>query len=145
MNMDMGWLAKELRIYPLTDKQRRALETVFKVEFVPKDMPIIHQGTLVRNLYLLRSGSVRIVRRNGSREVILGVSKKSRTFGEIRFFGDEPASANVISETPSELYSLSCENFQWLMKNHADVAMKLMAYILRSMGEVIRSMDNAKH
>jgi len=108
-------------------------------------MPIIHQGTSVRNLYLLHSGTLRIVHKNSRRTVTLDARSNSRTFGEISFFGEEPASADVYADKPCEVYKISCEKFQWLMKEHADVAMKLMAYVLKSMGNVIRSMDNSKH
>jgi len=145
MQFNIEWLARELRIDPVGEEQRTALETAFSIEFLERDMPIIHQGTSVHDLYLLRSGSLRVVRKVGDKEVTLGISKKNRTFGEISFFGDEPAGASVYAETPCELYSLSCEKFHWLMQNHADVTMKLMAFILRSMGEVIRSMNKSKH
>ncbi|OIQ03965.1 MAG: hypothetical protein AUK36_01245 [Zetaproteobacteria bacterium CG2_30_59_37] len=145
MRLDIEWLAKEIGINPLNEDKREALQTAFEFEFLNRNMPLIHQGTSLHDLYLLRSGSLRITRRNGSGDITLGFSNKNRTFGEISFFGDEPATASVIAETPSEVYKLSCEKYHWLMKNHADLAMKLMAYILRGMGEVIRDMNNSRH
>lgn len=144
MHLDIDWLAKELRIEPLNEENGQALQSAFSYEFLNSNMPLIHQGTSLHDLYLLRSGSLRVTRRNGSSDITLGISNKHRTFGEISFFGDEPATASVAAETPSQVYRLSCEKFQWLMQNHADLAMKLMAYILRGMGEVIREMDS-KH
>ncbi|MDQ6972163.1 MAG: cyclic nucleotide-binding domain-containing protein [Mariprofundaceae bacterium] len=145
MQLNIDWLARELRIDPLSKAQRNALISAFSVEFIGKDMPVIHQNTAVRHLYILHSGSLRIVHKNSSRVVTLNTSSNSRSFGEISFFGDEPASANVLAETPCEVYKISCEQFQRLMREHADLTMKLMAYVLRSMGDVIRGMDNAKH
>jgi len=142
MNLNMNWLARELRIQSLTDEQKQALETAFKVEFVGKGMPIIHQGTSVSDLYLLYSGSLNIMHKNNTRTVTLNKNSRSKTFGEMSFFGDDPASADVYADQSCEVYRISCENFQWLMQNHADLAMKLMAYVLRNMGEVIRSMDS---
>ncbi len=144
MQLNINWLAREFRIETLDDKQSRALETAFKVEFVAKDMPIIHQGTAVGDLYLLHTGSLRIVHKNNFHMVTLNKNSHSRIFGEMSFFGGEPASADVYAEQSCEVYRISGEKFQWLMQNHADLAMKLMAYVLRNMGEVIRSMDNHK-
>jgi len=145
MHTNIDWLARELHIDPLLEGQKQALSTAFATEFIAKDMPIIHQGTSVSDLYLLHSGSLRIVHKNSSHAVTLDATSHSRTFGEISFFGDEPATADVYAEVPCEIYKISCEKFQWLMKEHADLGMKLMAYVLRSMGNVIRSMDNSKH
>lgn len=147
MQLDIEWLAREIGINPLNEGNRKALQAAFEFEFVNRNMPLIHQGTSLHDLYLLRSGSLRITRRNGngSGDITLGISSKNRTFGEISFFGDEPATASVIAETPCEVYKLSCEKYQWLMQSHADLAMKLMAYILRGMGEVIHEMNNSKH
>jgi len=145
MHLNVEWLAKELRIDPLSAEQKQALQSAFVFEFVNHDIPLIHQGTSLHDLYLLRSGSLRISKRNGGGDITLGISHKNRTFGEISFFGDEAATASVIAETPCEIYRISCEKYHWLMKNHADLAMKLMGYILRGMGEVIREMNNAKH
>jgi len=144
MNLNMNWLTRELRITNLAEEQKQALERVFKAEFVGKGMPIIHQGTSVQDLYLLYSGSLRIVHKNNFHTVTLNKNSDSKTFGEISFFGDEPASADVYANESCEVYKISCKNFQWLMQHHADIAMKLMAYVLRNMGEVIRSMDNHK-
>jgi len=143
--MNIDWLIRELRIQTPGEEQRQALATAFRTEFISQDMPIIHQGTSVRDLYLLHSGSLRIAHKKDGQMVPLKASAENRTFGEISFFGDEPATADVYAETPCEVYKISSEKFHWLMQCHADLAMKLMAYVLRSMGDVIRSMDNSRH
>jgi len=145
MQVNIDWLAEKLRIQALNKEQRGILATAFESEFVLKDMPIIHQGTSVRSLYVLHSGSLRIVHKNNFHLATLNKNSHSRTFGEMSFFGDEPASADVYAEQPCEVYKITCEKFQWLMQNHADIAMKLMAFVLRNMGVIIRSMDNSKH
>ena len=145
MNLNIDWLARELRIQPLTREYRVALESTFETEFIPQGMPIIHQYTSVQHLYILHSGSLRVVIKNNSRIVTLNSDSHNRIFGEMSFFGDEPASADVLADQPCEVYKISCAKFQWLMQHHAGLAMKLMAYVLRSMGGVIRSMDNARH
>ena len=145
MQINIDWLARELRIQPLSKEHREALDSAFEAEFIPQGIPIIHQHTSAQHLYILHSGSLRVVLKNNSHIVTLNSSSHNRTFGEISFFGDEPATANVLAEQPCEVYKISCAKFRWLMQQHSDLAMKLMAYVLRSMGKVIRSMDNARH
>lgn len=144
MQLDIDWLGRELKIQPLSEAQRQALAQAFEYEFVAKGIPIIHQGTAVRHIYLLHSGELRIVHKNSYHVVTLDITANSRIFGEISFFGDEMASADIIAERPCEIYSISFEKFQWLMQQHADLAMKLMGYVVCSMGEIIRRMDNTR-
>jgi CRP-like cAMP-binding protein len=145
MQLDIDWLSRELKIQPLSESHREALAQAFEYEFVAKGMPIIHQGTAVQHIYFLRSGELRIVHKNSYHVVTLDITASSRIFGEISFFGDEPASASVIAERSCDIYSISFEQFQWLMQHHSDLAMKLMGYVVCSMGEIIRRMDNTRH
>jgi len=144
MQVNIEWLARELRLDSPSDDQLKALGNAFKAEFIVAGMPMIHQGTSAMTLYLVHSGSVRIVHRNNARTVTLDFEKISRTFGEMSFFGDEPAPADVFAEQPCEVYKISCMNFQELMQKHPKVAMKLMAYVLRSMGDIIRKIDHSR-
>jgi len=143
MDIDFSWLKNELRLGALSDEDKVALAEVFEAEFVPEGFPIIHQGTSVQHLYLLRSGSVTITQKHVDHVVTLDAREEAKTFGEISFFGDEAAIANVIADQPCEVYKVSCENFRYLMQQHPGMALKLMAFIVRSMGEVIRRLDSS--
>lgn len=144
MQLDIDWLARELKVQPLSEAHREALAQTFEYEFMAKGIPIIHQGTAIQHIYILRSGELRIIHKNSSHIVTLDITTSSRIFGEISFFGDEPASADVIAERSCEIYSISFEKFQWLMQYHPDLAMRLMGYVVCSMGEIIRRMDNTR-
>jgi len=144
MHIDFTWLKKHLRLDDLSDEDKVVLTEMIEVEFVPENIPIIHQGTSVRNLYLLRSGSVTITQKHVEHIVTLGSREETRTFGEISFFGDEAAIASVTADKPCEVYKISCEHFRQLMQKHPDLALKLMAFIVRSMGEIIRRQDSIR-
>jgi len=141
MQVNSEWLARELRLDSPSQQEIQALSKSFDVEFIAAGMPIIHQGTSPMTLYLVHAGSVRIVHKNKARTVTMDFKKSPRTFGEMSFFGDEPASADVFAELPCEVYKISCMHFHQLMQTHPKLAMKLMAYVLRSMGDNIRDMD----
>jgi len=144
MHIDFTWLKKQLRLNVLSDEDKAVLAEMIEVEFVPENVPIIHQGTSIRNLYLLRSGNVTITQKHVDHVVTLGSREGTRTFGEISFFGDEAAIANVTADQPCEVYKISCEHFRQLMQEHPDLALKLMAFIVRSMGEIIRRQDSSR-
>jgi len=142
MQLDFAWLKNQLRLDSMSDEDKAVLAEMIEVEFVPENVPIIHQGTSIQSLYLLRSGSVTITQKHVDHVVTLGSREGARTFGEISFFGDEAAIANVTADQPCEVYKISCKHFRQLMQEHPDLALKLMAFIVRSMGEIIRRQDS---
>jgi len=144
MHIDFTWLRKQLRLNDLSDEDKAVLTEMIDVEFVPENIPIIHQGTSVRNLYLLRSGSVTITQKHVEHVVTLGSREECKTFGEISFFGDEATIASVTADKPCEVYKISCKHFRQVMQEHPDMALKLMALIVRSMGEIIRRQDSIR-
>jgi len=144
MQIDFAWLKKQWELNDLSDADKAVLAEMIEVEFVPENIPIIHQGTSVQNLYLLRSGSVTITQKHADHVVSLGSREGAKTFGEISFFGDEAAIANVIADQPCEVYKISCAHFRQLMQEHPDLALSLMAFIVRSMGEIIRRQDSTQ-
>jgi len=144
MSVDFAWLEDELRLGPLSADDKAVLAKVIEPEFVPEGMPIIHQDTSVQNLYLLRSGSVNVMQKRGGQEHTLATGEEGKTFGEISFFGDESSTASVIADQPCELYKISCEHFRSLMREHPDLALKLMAFVVRSMGEIICRLDSSR-
>ncbi len=144
MHIDFTWLKKQLRVVDFSDKDKAVLTRMIEVEFVPENIPIIHQGTSVQNLYLLRSGSVTITQKHVDHVVTLSSREEVKTFGEISFFGDETSIASVTADKPCEVYKISCGHFRQLMQEHSDLALKLMAFIVRSMGEIIRRQDSVR-
>ena len=144
MNIDFDWLKNELRLQNMSKEECDALERVIEPMFVLPGIPIIHQGAAGSNLYLLRSGSVRITRMLHERETELSSGDYSRVFGELSMFSDEPVSANVIADQECVVYKISCENFQQLMREQSSLALKMLTFIVRNMAQVIRHLDGKK-
>lgn len=144
MNIDFDWLKNELRLQKMSKKERDALQNVIEPMFVLPGIPIIHQGASGSDLYLLRSGNVRITRMLNERETELSSGDYSKVFGELSMFSDEPISANVIADQECIIYKISCEHFQQLMREQSGLALKLLTFIVRNMGKVIRHLDGKK-
>lgn len=141
MEIDFDWLKNELQLKELSDEERLALQTAIEPMFVLPDIPIINQGTSGSDLYLLRSGSVRIVRIVNGHETTPSSGDYSKVFGEISMFSDEPVSASVIAREACTVYRISCLHFEQLMQENSKLAMKLLTFIVRNMGKVIRRLD----
>ena len=141
MEIDFGWLEKAVCNRPLTKTERQALADVIEVILMPPGMPIMHQGEAGSTLYILRSGSTDISCRSGNKETLLSRDDKSRVFGEISMFSNEPTCAKVVASLPCTVYKITRENFEMIMHKHQKLALSMLAFIVRNMGEVIRRLD----
>jgi len=141
MSIDFEWLEKAVCKRSLTKKERQALEGFIEVSSVSPDMPIMHQGMEGNALYILRTGSTDISCKVGNRETLLSRNDASRVFGETSLFSGEPTSAKVVASLPCTVYKISREHFQDIMQNHSKLALNLLAFIVRNMGDVIRRLD----
>jgi CRP-like cAMP-binding protein len=78
----------------------------------PSGAVIIRQGAPGDLFYLIRRGSVDVVREDGAAgRRLLTTSKQGDFFGEIALLTGEPRSATVIAREPVELYTLSKADF----------------------------------
>jgi len=140
MDVDFDWLEKAFN-RPLSESERQALNEAVEVINVAAGMPIIHQGSEGNALYIVRSGSTNISRKTGSREAPLASEDQSRVLGEISMLTGEPASAKVMAALPCTLYKISRQNFEGIMMNQCKLALTMLAFIVRNMGDVIRRLD----
>lgn len=144
MEIDFEWLKNELQIKEFSEEDKKALQIAIDPMFVLPGIPIINQGASGSNLYLLRSGSVAIIRIVNGHETTLSSGDYSKVFGEISMFSDEPVSASVIARQACIVYKITCDHFQQLMQENSALAFKLLTFIVRNMGKVIRRLDTKK-
>ncbi len=140
MDIDFAWLERAFG-QSLNESERRALRDAIEVINVPAGLPIMHQGAAGNALYIVRSGSTDITRKAGGRETVLARDDKSRVFGEISMFSGEPTSAKVVAALPCTIYRITREHFEGIMMNHCKLALSMLAFIVRNMGDVIRRLD----
>lgn len=139
-DIDFEWLEKALG-QPLNEEERSALERYIQVVSIPSGMPIMHQGTAGDTLYIIRSGTTNISCKAGEKEILLASEDKSRVFGEISMFSGEPVNAKVTAAQPCIVYRISREHFEAIMVNHCKLALSMLAFIVRNMGDVVRRLD----
>jgi CRP-like cAMP-binding protein len=88
---------------------------------------IIHEGKLAVAFYVVASGKVRITQRIGEDEVReLRVLGPGGSFGEMGLFSDRPRSATVTAVEPTECLALSRLDFLDQIRDHPDLAIKLL-------------------
>ncbi len=141
MEIDYGWLEKAVCKRPLTEAERQVLAEIIEVVIMPPGMPIMHQGAEGNALFIVRSGSTDISCKSGNKETLISRDDKSRVFGEISLFSGEPTCAKVVASLPCTVYKISRENFEMIMHEHCKLALNMLAFIVRNMGDVIRRLD----
>ncbi len=140
MEIDFDWLEKAFN-QPLSETERQTLKESVEVMIVPAGSPIMHQGAEGNALYIVRSGNTNISRKAGGKETILATEDKSRVFGEINMFSAEPASVKVVAALPCTIYKITREHFEGIMMNRCKLALSMLAFIVRNMGDVIHRLD----
>jgi len=142
MSIDLKWMEETIVRRKLTDGERDCLKRFVEVVYTPADMAIVHQGVQGGPLFLLRSGTFRITRKKRGNEIIITTGDdEGRAFGEMSLLSEERTSANVIAESQCTSYKISREGFCCIMAEQSELALALMAHIIRGMASAIRRLD----
>lgn len=146
---------KELRkipiFYRLDDDSLENISQIVSTRVYNKGEVILLEEDTGNNLYLIKSGRVKVTRINSDGdEVILTMLGEGEFFGEMAIFGGVTRSANVSALEKSEVLILTRQDFLSLLKKHPDISIYLleeMASRLRKSDQLIKdlSLSNAEH
>src|SRR6056297_192110 len=146
---------KELRkipiFYRLNDDSLKYISQIVSTRVYDKGEVILLEEDTGNNLYLIKSGRVKVTRINSDGdEVILTMLGEGEFFGEMAIFGGVTRSANVTALEKSEVLILTRQDFLSLLKKHPDISIYLleeMASRLRKSDQLIKdlSLSNAEH
>lgn len=112
----------------LSAEQLEVLTASLRRRRFPKNEVIFHQDDAGNGLFLVASGSVKIVRRSeDGRELILSLITSGECFGELSLLDGEPRSADAIAVEASELLVLPRDVFIATIEANPGVAIRLLA------------------
>lgn len=105
---------------------------------------IYSRGDRNTNLYLIRSGEVRIMGCVGgsSRPCHIATYGPSEFFGGLAFLDHQPRSNDAVASRDSELYVLTLEKFNELAEAHKRIAFVLVAQLARTLAIRLRHTDD---
>jgi CRP-like cAMP-binding protein len=119
-------LAKSLQLegfYPeFTKDQVRGVFPNSDLSLYPAGSRLITQDEEGRDLFVIYSGRVKIVRAFAQQEVALGAGE---LFGEIGLVRDGKRTASVLAEVDSRIFRLVFQDLQYLMSANPDLAKHL--------------------
>jgi len=142
MSVDMKWMEETVIRRTLSDGERACLGSCVETVYTPAGMALVHQGVKGGPLFLLRSGTFKITRKTGGHEVVISTGgEEGRAFGEMSLLSDDHTSASVIAESQCTAYKISREAFCQIMAEQSELALALMAHVIRGMASIIRRLD----
>lgn len=105
---------------------------------------IYSRGDRNTNLYLIRSGEVRIMGCVGgsSRPCHIATYGPSEFFGGLAFLDHQPRSNDAVASRDSELYVLTLEKFNELAEAHKRIAFILVSQLARTLAIRLRHTDD---
>ena len=121
----------------------RELLKYFKQEDVEKDYTLIQQGNPPKGFYFIESGEATVSLKLESGEKIrIRTAGEGTVIGELGMYLNTPATASVITEKPSIIYSLGTENLQKMEAEDPEVATAFHRFIAQLLAE--RLVDNTR-
>lgn len=114
------------------------LAAIARTESRPSGDVIVEQNALGEALYVLKEGTVAVVKTDGAREVRLGGMGPGELFGEMTLVDDVLTSARVVAETPVELFVLPRRDFDALLSTDTALALKVYKAFCRTLSDKLR-------
>jgi len=129
---DFAGITEQLADLFLSEQQAQRFVSYLKPQFLPAGYYIFRKGDPQTGLYFIESGQVSVLleQANGQNKR-LQTCIRGHILGEMRFYSKEPLSTIVVTDTPSQLYCLSKENFEQMQEESPDLAQALQAYIVK--------------
>ncbi len=142
MSTNVSMLA-EIPVFSLLDHdERTTLAELIKEESFGAGATIYGKGDYGDNLYIVRSGRVRIfVEDDLGEKIILGEALPGDVLGEISMLDGGPRTATAVTTEPSELLRLDRDCLQELFSTHPHAALDLLTVVgrrLRATDELLR-------
>ena len=122
---------------PLAEESLAAVARRTVVRPVRRDATLFRAGEPCHGLYVVVEGAIRVYRANAEgREQVLHVQGPGRAVAEVPLFDGGPYPASARAEEDGRVLYLSRADFEWLYRNHPDVA----AAVIRELGRRLRKM-----
>lgn len=123
----------------LNSNDIKALAMLGKKRQWVKGGQIISEGDKGDTLYLILSGSVKVVLYGkDGKDIILSIMKEGDIFGEMSLFDAEPRSANVEAIEDVECFMIRGDDLLKYIKSHPAVALGFLAHLSRRLREADR-------
>lgn len=141
MSIDFTWLENNVLRDKLTDSEKDQLcDVIERMEFASGDT-IMTEGERGGALYLLRSGSVAILREIKGQQQCLTTVYEGALLGELTFLTGEKVTATVVASEDTVAYKMNRLEYTKLMQTNQELVYALFTYMLAQTCIIIRQMN----
>lgn len=126
----------------LSEEAQRAVASRAVIRTVPRDTVLFRKDEPCRGLHVVVSGTVRVYRSNrDGREQVIHTQGPGQALAEVPLFdeGPYPASARAMEE--SRILFLPLNEFQWLYRNHPEIADATIHELGRRLRRMVRLVE----
>jgi CRP/FNR family cyclic AMP-dependent transcriptional regulator len=121
----------------VTSTPHRAAADLYGRDF-PAGAVVFEEGDPGSRLYVIQSGQVRIVKRNGPRQVTLAQLGPGEFFGEMALLDRQPRSAAAVVDEPARVLELDEAAFERLVTERGEVALRILRRLSHRLREANR-------
>lgn len=120
----------------LTPQQAQQFVTYLEHHDLPAEHYIFRQGEIRPELYFIESGQVSVLLElEDGRTKRLQTCSGGHLLGEMRFYDKVPLSSSVVTDTPTQVYSLSRATFQRMAAEAPELVQALQQHIVEILCE----------
>lgn len=114
---------------------------IYGREFEPGAV-IFEEGDPGSRMYVIQTGTVRIVKNVGHRELTLARLGPGEAFGEMALLEGQPRSATAVVETPARILEIDEAAFGDLVRRNGEIALRLLRRLSARLREANRQIRN---
>ena len=125
---------------PLTAEEIAILRPSLEKRTFEAGQFVFREGEPGDDLYVIAQGTASVRREQGSRSTRLITFAEGTVFGEMSLLDPRPRSASVQADGPLPLvcYVMARSTFDTLVREHHEIALKLLAALARELGRRLR-------
>lgn len=138
MSVDASFLKKYKSFKNFDDTDLAAMSELTAVKPYKKDEVVFEEETKGDAMYVVKSGSVKILKKVKNQESTIAVLKAGEFFGEMALLDGQPRSASVKAIEPSECLVIADKSYLRMRNDRPKTALKLMDIIIRVLSNRLR-------
>ena len=136
--VDSSTLKKFPFLETLTADELKALAEVLKPHDVIAGDTLFSEGSPAKAMYLVRSGSVDVLKRGSEDDARVTTFGPGATFGEMAYFDQESRTASCEAKENCQLYELSYKALDDLVATNPALGVKIFKGLMRSLCRRVR-------
>jgi predicted RND superfamily exporter protein len=146
MSIDRDVLNNSPLLQNMSNYQRRKAILISELHDFEKGELLVEQDTICRNMYLILSGEVEVIRKDGGESRSLAILKPGQVFGEVGYIRETERIADVVATEKVSALRFDYECMEKDLKYFPNIVAKLNLNISRILGERLAdAVENSKN